>query len=60
MGKNKNVNSSGSKLKDFQYGSWIALGFILILVTIIKIRLLGIPLERDEGEYAYMGQFILH
>ncbi len=25
----------------------------------IRIRLLGIPLERDEGEYAYAGQLIL-
>jgi hypothetical protein len=24
-----------------------------------QIRLLGIPLERDEGEYAYAGQLIL-
>ncbi|HEY7002622.1 MAG TPA: glycosyltransferase family 39 protein [Candidatus Udaeobacter sp.] len=29
------------------------------LVIVIRIRLLGIPLERDEGEYAYAGQLIL-
>ena len=29
------------------------------LVVAIRIRLLGIPLERDEGEYAYAGQLIL-
>ena len=29
------------------------------LVIAIRIRLLGIPLERDEGEYAYAGQLIL-
>jgi len=28
-------------------------------VIAIRIRLLGIPLERDEGEYAYAGQLIL-
>ena len=29
------------------------------LVIAIRIRLLGIPLERDEGEYAYSGQLML-
>src|SRR5262245_12253583 len=29
------------------------------LVVAIRIRLLGTPLERDEGEYAYAGQLIL-
>ncbi len=28
-------------------------------VIAIRIRLLGIPLERDEGEYAYTGQLML-
>ena len=30
-----------------------------MLVVAIRIRLLGIPLERDEGEYAYAGQLML-
>ncbi len=29
------------------------------LTLAIRIRLLGIPLERDEGEYAYAGQLML-
>ena len=29
------------------------------VVIAIRIRLLGIPLERDEGEYAYTGQLML-
>jgi len=33
----------------------IVFGFVLA----IRIRLLGIPLERDEGEYAYTGQLML-
>lgn len=37
----------------------IALGVILLGTTLLRLRLLGIPLERDEGEYAYMGQLIL-
>jgi hypothetical protein len=34
--------------------------FVIIVSTIIfRVRLLNVPLERDEGEYAYMGQLIL-
>jgi len=29
------------------------------IVIYVRIRLLGVPLERDEGEYAYIGQLIL-
>jgi 4-amino-4-deoxy-L-arabinose transferase-like glycosyltransferase len=45
--------------KAFRAGWWI-LGVIVFGVVIaIRIRLLEIPLERDEGEYAYAGQLIL-
>src|SRR5580698_4150326 len=37
----------------------IVLALILLATAIIRIRLLPIPLERDEGEYAYAGQLIL-
>ena len=36
--------------------AWI---FLAVIVFGLVIRLLGIPLERDEGEYAYAGQLIL-
>jgi len=36
----------------------VAAGFFGVVVA-IRIRLLGVPLERDEGEYAYAGQLIL-
>src|SRR5437867_11699219 len=40
--------------------AWILLAVIVLgLVLVIRIRLLGIPLERDEGEYAYAGQLML-
>ena len=40
--------------------AWIFLAVIVVgLVLVIRIRLLGIPLERDEGEYAYAGQLML-
>jgi hypothetical protein len=32
---------------------------VLAVVTMIRIRLLDMPLERDEGEYAYAGQLLL-
>jgi hypothetical protein len=39
---------------------WLLLVTILVVTAAIRIRLLGIPLERDEGEYAYTGQLMLH
>src|SRR5213594_4579259 len=40
--------------------AWYALAVIVFaLIIAIRIRLLGIPLERDEGEYAYAGQLML-
>lgn len=41
------------------YGPWIALVMILVFVAGVRWRLAELPLERDEGEYAYMGQLIL-
>jgi hypothetical protein len=38
---------------------WLALGLILMAAAAIRVRLLGIPLDRDEGEYAYFGQLLL-
>ena len=39
--------------------AWIVLGAALLAVLWARIRLAGLPLERDEGEYAYTGQLIL-
>jgi hypothetical protein len=38
---------------------WVFATIVLALVIAIRIRLLRMPLERDEGEYAYAGQLIL-
>ena len=32
---------------------------ILALTAAARFRLLDVPLERDEGEYAYLGQLVL-
>jgi hypothetical protein len=42
-----------------RWGWCVWLILIVALVAGIRLRLLNLPLERDEGEYAYMGQLIL-
>ncbi len=44
----------------FGHYEWVFLGLILLFVVVVRTRLLGFPLERDEGEYAYLGQLIRH
>jgi hypothetical protein len=39
--------------------AWAAVGAILLIVACERSHLLNVPLERDEGEYAYAGQLIL-
>ena len=39
-------------------GLWLVI--ILVVVAVIRLRLLNMPLERDEGEFAYGGQLMLH
>lgn len=38
--------------------TWLVLGLVLIFNFAIRWRLRDLPLERDEGEYAYAGQLI--
>jgi len=37
----------------------VLLAAVVALVCFVRIRLASVPLERDEGEYAYAGQLIL-
>ena len=39
---------------------WMLVAIVVLLTAAVRIHLLGIPLERDEGEYAYGGQLLLH
>src|SRR5438874_8177646 len=39
--------------------SWLILSCVLVFVAAVRFRLRDIPLERDEGEYAYAGQLLL-
>src|SRR3954467_4436425 len=41
---------------------WLIVGALVLIICAaasIRIRLLDMPLERDEGEYAYAGQLML-
>ncbi len=39
---------------------WAIFLLFLLMVVLVRSRLLNLPLERDEGEYAYFGQLLLH
>src|SRR5436853_1488217 len=38
---------------------WILLAFAVAGSVAARLRLIDLPLERDEGEYAYTGQLML-
>jgi len=38
---------------------WIILALIITFTVAVRIRLLDVPLERDEGDYAYTAQLML-
>jgi 4-amino-4-deoxy-L-arabinose transferase-like glycosyltransferase len=42
-----------------RYGTWILLALIILFIVLVRVRLREMPLERDEGEYAYAGQLML-
>ena len=39
--------------------AWILVAAGIVFCAAIRIRLLNMPIERDEGEFAYMGQLML-
>ncbi len=43
-----------------KYRQYLLLAVILAFSGYVRIRLLSVPLERDEGEFAYFAQLILH
>ena len=53
------ADTTGVQANLLKYWSWIGVTIIVVFVAAIRIRLLQIPLERDEGEFAYMGQLML-
>ena len=59
MNNQQASNCSRSSLIRFLPWSWCFLLIIILFAGFIRYRLLDMPLERDEGEYAYAGQLIL-
>ena len=58
----QSVESGNLQPNEIVIPRWIilcGLVAILALAALIRVRLLGVPLERDEGEYAYAGQLML-
>ena len=53
------TNKLLSNLLDSDKFILILVGITILFVCIARIHLLSFPLERDEGEYAYMGKLIL-
>lgn len=43
-----------------RYALYAALIIVIGFFAFVRVRLSTMPLERDEGEYAYAGQLILH
>src|SRR6516164_8999077 len=50
---------SHSRTSPSQLWPWLVVLLVLLFAGFIRVRLLDMPLERDEGEYAYAGQLIL-
>jgi len=51
--------ASAPRLYRDPWWAWAALLLILGFAAFVRIRLIDLPLERDEGEYAYAGQLLL-
>src|SRR5262249_8603408 len=47
------------KRSAFDLWAWLGVFLVVILVALFRYRVLDLPLERDEGEYASAGQLIL-
>src|SRR6266446_3087764 len=42
-----------------RHRAWLLVAATILLMIAVRVRLRDMPLERDEGEYAYAGQLIL-
>ena len=53
------MGPTASPVPKRQLWPWLVVLAVLLFIGFIRIRMLNVPLERDEGEYAYAGQLIL-
>ncbi len=62
-GKQKTVPQSKKQTavtsSNFSMLPYLALGLTMIVIFFIRVNLLDMPLERDEGGFAYIGQHLL-
>ena len=59
MNTNQPTGNRGLNLVKISYWSWGLVLLIIVMSTLIRIRLLEVPLDRDTGEYAYAAQLML-
>ncbi|MFZ0477509.1 MAG: glycosyltransferase family 39 protein [Terriglobales bacterium] len=64
MGKSKTAaqrvkQAPPKKTATSKYFAYALLALVIVLFAAIRFRLRTMPLERDEGEYAYAGQLML-
>ena len=57
--KKKVVKQQPSSSISPTMSAYLALGVVLIFIFFIRVNLLDIPLERDEGGFAYIGKMAL-
>ncbi len=61
MGQTKKsaIDKKPAVAVSFNIWPWVAIIGVIIAAAVIRGRLLPVPLERDEGEYAYIAQQML-
>src|SRR5690348_17674104 len=59
MSRPETIESPASRDALIKRIAWIVLAIAVLLSLAVRIRLKDLPLERDEGEYAYAGQLLL-
>mgnify|MGYP001596032700 FL=1 len=57
--KKQEINTSFSNFLGSNNFYFLLVAVLVLLISSIRWRLSGMPLERDEGEYAYFGHLIL-
>ena len=59
-GKQKSISVKNiAKGHSPAWSTWIFFGFAAVIFLQTRIQLLSIPLERDEGSFAYIGHWLL-
>ncbi len=57
--KTTKVRPSGNRDMLLKWGPLVLLGVTALIVLVLRLRLLHIPMERDEAGFAYIGHWLL-